>query len=235
MSPNARIGSLISLNRFVSLLRAPPRGSVHVRFGQDSGPSGNLTPLSCFFTRSLGLSMRSASVSGFAELESPRAPAHPVADAPARIDAAPSTGKSQKQIDLEEIYEEAIALAASLQKLPPELQSLVVDQCRAESPQEANLLLKLLNPSYLRIMKDVLSALKSAELSELFKKVTTEPSFDATSSMKEGKALVGELKNFIVANFPSGTNDSRNEVPRQLIVKMMKWFMTLEQKFPTSK
>jgi hypothetical protein len=138
--------------------------------------------------------------------------------------------KSLKQVNLEEMYDEAIALAAALQKLPRELQDVVIDQSRSQGPNEANLLLKMLNPTYISEMKDSAASLKAADLSALFSKVSSDTTFDVVAYTKEGKQLVNEMKNFVVVNFPGGTTDPRNETPRQLVVKLMKWFMSFEQR-----
>lgn len=100
--------------------------------------------------------------------------------------------------------------------MPKELQSLLMPYVKDTTLFQPNHLLEMKKKLDLlrsqTIAVDVLTRLQDSELHKV---------------LNEGKQAVTDLKNYVIANFPS--SDPRNSTPRQLVLRLMKWYISLEK------
>jgi hypothetical protein len=133
--------------------------------------------------------------------------------------SATSTGAADTKSPptLEQIYEDVISVLDATSSLPHELQQLLKSQLKNPSA---------LDTTRLASLKERFAAIQSGAIDvETLNKMDSN---EVGLVLQQGKQIVTDLKNFIVSNFPGGTTSPVNNTMRQLILKTMKWFVSLE-------
>jgi len=148
----------------------------------------------------------------------PTTPTSPSAASLSASSALSPTVVEQAPSSIESILEEAILLQQTFLNMPKELQSLLVPHL--QSP-------KLLDSNHLFEMKEKLAMLRNKQISDDV--LTRLESSEVHKVLADGKLAMTDLKNFVVTSFPTQSNEPKNNSIRQLVLRLMKWFMTLEK------